>query len=95
MDTERFHFNNGDAYVHAPRHCDGVWCAIHNPSDHHMEFWPLSIDDSGLMFRECDHGVKHPDPDTARHFKATRGWKDNNLKHECDGCCVEEKAMTA
>ena len=92
MDTERFKFANGSAYVHALRHCDGTWCAIHNPSDHHMEFWPLGIREDGLMERKCEHGVQHPDPDTAAHFKVTRGWKDSNFKHECDGCCVEPEA---
>lgn len=68
--------------------CDIDGCAIHNPSYH-----PLSdakqymrVDKGYLIERICDHGVGHPDPDSAS-FMAKNGWGKGIWIHGCDGCC--------
>ena len=70
--------------------CDIDGCAIHNPSYH-----PLSdarqymrVDKGYLIERICDHGVGHPDPDSAS-FMAKTGWGKGIWIHGCDGCCRE------
>ena len=73
--------------THAEALCEGRVCAIHNPSNHHMRDWPvtLRLDRNGLLERQCPHGQGHPDPDSVAHFEAqgdeTAGY------HGCDGCC--------
>lgn len=50
--------------VHDNGKCLGEYCVIHNPSNHHMEQWPLVWrSDKMAMERTCSHGVGHPDPD--------------------------------
>lgn len=71
-------------------------CVIHNPTDHHMHFWPTSIDGSGgLIQRECEHGYKHPDPDSLWYFNnaaMTTHWEGKPPRglHLCDGCCCPQ-----
>ena len=78
---------------HKKKDCDGTYtyCCFHNPSDHHMKDWPMTIrDDRGMMTeRICPHGVGHPDPDSMAWMKRT-GSEDTGI-HGCDGCCTEEK----
>lgn len=65
-------------------------CFIHNPSNHHMRDWPMVIRSSSLIERTCEHGVGHPDPDSARFLN----WRDGSLfwgVHGCDGCCVAKE----
>jgi hypothetical protein len=72
--------------VHLPASCEGEFCVIHNPSEHHMRSWPLVWrDDKGVMERMCAHGVGHPDPDDAA-FQARVGRGSLNI-HGCDVCC--------
>jgi hypothetical protein len=75
----------------APAHC-----VIHNPSKHHMRDWPMILRSSGLIERQCPHGVGHPDPDSAAYMN----WRDHTdtwLIHGChwnergDLCCAEPK----
>jgi hypothetical protein len=42
-------------------------CPIHCPSGHHMREWPTAWS-SGQMWRVCEHGALHPDPDDSRGF---------------------------
>jgi hypothetical protein len=44
--------------------------------------------DRGLMERECEHGIGHPDPDDL-DFKRRVGHRDVQVLgiHGCDGCC--------
>jgi len=50
--------------VHPMDNCAGRPCVIHHPSDHHMREWPLDWDnDNKTFYRECQHGMGHPDPD--------------------------------
>lgn len=70
--------------------CDIDGCAIHNPSYH-----PLSdakqymrSDKSWLIERICDHGIGHPDPDSASFIAKQEGNKSIWV-HGCDGCCRE------
>ena len=74
----------------APAHC-----VIHNPSNHKMRAWPMILRASGLIERQCPHGVGHPDPDSAGFLN----WKDAGrgawTTHGCDlsatgrSCCAE------
>lgn len=68
--------------VHDPELCEGEYCCIHNPSDHHMRDWPQNWrQDRRLMERICPHGVGHPDPDEI----------NPDTVHGCDGCCTPPK----
>lgn len=53
---------------HTADRCSGEFCCIHNPSDHHMNAWPLQLKMSGQMERTCPHGIGHPDPDSIAYF---------------------------
>lgn len=73
--------------VHNPALCEGRGCAIHNhPSDHPLKdaalYWRT---DRGILERICEHGVGHPDYDSARYL-ASVGKNYENI-HGCDGCC--------
>lgn len=75
--------------VHNRKICQGEYCSIHNPSDHHMVTWPLHWrGDRGIMERTCPHGIGHIDPDDSDY----RRRRDNDEAfdsgiHGCDGCC--------
>jgi hypothetical protein len=59
-------------------------CPVHAPSAHHMIAWrQLYRFDRGIMERNCEHGIGHPDPDD---FAIINGTDDGT--HGCDGCCV-------
>lgn len=64
---------------HSGRHCDPGPCPLHNPTEHHMQAWPMLHGSAvNLTVRRCPHGLLHPDPDDPR-WRAT--------PHACDGCC--------
>lgn len=46
---------------------------------------------SGLIERECRHGIGHPDPDSVAYFRINdpEGWA--LATHGCDGCCKEQE----
>jgi hypothetical protein len=72
--------------VHDAAHCFGRACVIHNPSTHHMRFWPIIWrSDTALFERQCAHGVGHPDPDQFEFWE--RSGQDWKGVHGCDGCC--------
>lgn len=74
--------------VHNRKQCEGEYCCIHNPSQHHMLSFPLNWrGDRQIMERICPHGIGHPDPDDAA-FRASKG--DTDTVHDCDGCCNEQ-----
>jgi hypothetical protein len=71
----------------APSHC-----VIHNPSKHKMRDWPMVLRSSGLIERQCPHGVGHPDPDSVAYLN----WCDNDDAwgiHGCDGCCFAPETV--
>lgn len=73
--------------IHDAAKCEGYACPFHNPSDHHMRDWPMLVrlDNRALVERTCEHGVGHPDPDSAAYFAR---WGDEMVGvHGCDGCC--------
>ena len=79
---------------HAGSQCEGQVCAIHNPSDHHMNQWPTTTryDRFALVERICTHGVGHPDPDSLAWQRelVERGAIPAGAyaeDHGCDGCC--------
>lgn len=78
--------------VHPKAACAGRTCVIHNPSDHSMVTWPRHLRETGLVERICEHGVGHPDPDSARWMNenAWEGSRGTWGMHGCDGCCLEE-----
>jgi hypothetical protein len=75
--------------VHDKEKCEGRFCCIHNPSNHHMKNWPTNWrEDRQLMERVCEHGVGHPDPDDLA-YKESIGLKiEIESIHGCDGCCA-------
>lgn len=78
----------GPVRVHEPAACAGGRCPFHAPGDHGMNVRPIVIrfDRSGLVERQCEHGVGHPDPDSVRYLQretGDTGWGT----HGCDGCC--------
>ena len=93
LDLETFDTGTGQTIlVHSKEVCEGRYCCIHNPSDHHMKDWPIHWrSDRRIMERICPHGVGHPDPDDAA-YRHTMGDDDN--MHGCDGCCVPPKIVT-
>lgn len=77
--------------VHSVESCSGQFCVIHNPSMHHMRFWPIAFDPghSFLALRSCQHQMLHPDPDSLAYVEKASKEK---LDHECcpETCCIEE-----
>lgn len=66
--------------------CMGYWCCIHNPSPHHMKSWDQHYDHTTkMMYRICEHGVEHPDPDDPWAWQAT-----GPHAQYCDGCCKSD-----
>lgn len=78
--------------VHSEDRCIGEYCTIHNPSDHHMKDWDVTLRSSGLIERLCpDNGVGHPDPDSwpamNKLWQECYGDEGAFQVHGCDGCC--------
>ena len=73
--------------VHVPAACEGRGCAIHNhPSDHPLNGAPLNWrTDRGILERICEHGIGHPDRDSADYLSSIGKGYEN--VHGCDGCC--------
>ena len=69
--------------VHHELDCIGYWCPIHYPSPHHMSMW-VQHWESGKMYRVCEHGYKHPDPDDLLYRD------DMDQSHDCDDCCKRQ-----
>jgi hypothetical protein len=66
--------------VHEADRCAGAACPIHNVTWHHMRDWEQCWMPGDGMYRICEHGEPHPDPDDIR--------LSQNL-HACGcGCCV-------
>jgi hypothetical protein len=67
-------------------------CTIHNPSVHPLKDAPRDYI-QGRMYRVCEHGIKHPDPDDSFfHVLIERDGADQLLDYyvdgqECDECC--------
>lgn len=88
----RFEAIGGEVWVgvHSPDRCGGETCVMHNPSQHAMREWPMHLRETGLVERICEHGVGHPDPDSAAFFDnhGPLGSRGSWTIHGCDGCCV-------
>ena len=82
--------------THSPEQC-GLkdYCCIHNPSDHPLKDAPFEwLDEIKAIYRVCEHGVLHPDPDSLRFrmavgdFSMVEAISSVHLVEEnCDGCC--------
>lgn len=72
--------------------CAGRGCAIHNhPSTHPlMNATLLWRDDRNILERLCEHGIGHPDYDSAQFIESI-GQGYQNI-HGCDGCCIDESS---
>lgn len=88
-----YHAIGGEKWraVHDGKACKGRTCIIHNPSKHNMRNWRMHLRETGLVERICDHGIGHPDPDSAEFFNqfGPEGSRGTWGIHGCDGCCVE------
>lgn len=78
--------------VHKPELCQGEFCVIHNPSQHHMREWPLNWRENSWVSikdphfeRICPCGVGHPDPDDLQYHLSLG--RDYMAVHGCCGCC--------
>lgn len=76
--------------VHPENQCVDTPCWVHHPSNHGIQDWPIIRRSSGLIERQCKHGVGHPDPDSL--------WFMTNIMHiegldvhGCCGCCRAAK----
>lgn len=71
-------------------------CVIHHPSDtvQNRENWPYNWrGDRGIMERICEHGIGHPDWDSARHFERIgQSWQ--NIHGCCGICCTRVRENT-
>jgi hypothetical protein len=85
--------------VHKKRDClSPNRCSIHNPSDHALNEAPYAWFGGG-MYRVCEHGTEHPDPDDLRFRQMMRGFppgpesddpEDSIPAHDCDcRCCLK------
>jgi hypothetical protein len=72
--------------VHPPERCEGSPCWIHHPTNHHMVDWPMIRRESGLLERQCKHGIGHPDPDSLWFMKNILHIEGYGV-HGCCGCC--------
>lgn len=73
--------------IHDPQLCEGRGCAVHNhPTDHPLKNAPLNWrEDRGILERICEHGVGHPDADSANYLSSIgRGYENY---HACCMCC--------
>jgi hypothetical protein len=92
MDIIGMH-TGGPLLVHLPEACAGQWCCIHNPSAHRMMRAPLVwVQSLGMMWRRCEHGHDHPDPDDLDYHLRTLNVtlvEAATSAHidRCDGCC--------
>lgn len=72
--------------VHDAKLCAGELCPFHNPSDHHMKDWPMTFN-SPMLYRYCQHGYEHPDPDALDYARRNKLNTDPHHRELCDGCC--------
>jgi hypothetical protein len=86
--------------VHKKRDClDPNRCSIHNPSDHALNGALYAWIDNH-MYRMCEHGNEHPDPDDLHFRQMMRGYppgpesddpEDSIPAHDCDcRCCLKD-----
>lgn len=88
MESRRVYAGTQVWRVHAPVKCKGHKCIFHNPSKHGMRNWPMNLRETGLVERMCEHGVGHPDPDSADYMDILFGHEPGTwATHGCDGCC--------
>lgn len=74
--------------VHSRKDCKGYWCCVHHPSPHHMRVLPQMWDaDTKIMYRVCEHGYAHPDPDDPHAINGDC-FKMPNNRRSCDKCCA-------
>lgn len=73
--------------VHSETACAAYGCAIHDhPTDHPLKDSTLIWrEPAGILHRVCQHGVLHPDADSALYLERV-GQSYKNI-HTCDGCC--------
>ena len=81
--------------VHNPRVCAGRSCSVHSKSEHNMRSlkqdpqWTVTQTGNALiMYRVCEHGERHVDPDEGQDYLTDRGfspaWRARQKK--CPTC---------
>lgn len=81
--------------IHPEETCFLEFCSIHRPSDHPLRDAPMEwFNEIAAMFRVCEHGFYHPDPDGLAFKMATGDWATveaissvHLMKENCDDCC--------
>lgn len=79
--------------THDPAHCKDQPCAIHHPSDHHMQDWTLTASMKHgycTLYRVCVHGLWHMDPDDFVYHleRGNAPVIEESMKHGCEcQCC--------
>jgi hypothetical protein len=70
--------------VHLPNKCVGATCPVHRKTNHKFrnqaQVW------AGIMYRKCEHGYLHLDPDEPQEFINRSGITNHPA---CDGCCED------
>lgn len=77
--------------VHSTKDCIGDHpCAVHNNASIHAlcQAPMLWREDRNILERICEHGIGHPDYDSANYLESI-GQGYQNV-HGCDGCCWTE-----
>lgn len=66
--------------------CLNHGCAVHNPTPGPLSHRPYNWrTDRNIMERICEHGIGHPDHDSAAFQRRFDRAYEN--VHGCDGCC--------
>jgi hypothetical protein len=66
--------------------CHAYGCVVHSPSTWALSDAPLNWrTDRGIFERICEHGIGHPDLDSADWL--IRHGRESEAIHGCDGCC--------
>lgn len=81
--------------IHEEGTCFGEFCAIHRPSDHPLRDAPFDwFDEIRYLYRVCEHGFHHPDPDDIAFHQLIGDWATveavcsvHLMRENCDGCC--------
>lgn len=75
--------------IHGERVCAGQPCVFHNPSEHRLRGAPMYWDSRlNLIWRRCEHGKLHPDPDSLAYLEAC-GELFFGYHPCCEGFCCE------
>lgn len=88
--------------LHSPEQCAGESWWAHAHSVHPLNSARVAWDeDRWIVWRQCEHGQWHPDPDAVAYVmrgRTTYVGRDRSRdpdRHDCDGCCIPDEAYPA